>query len=32
VKLRESGMPEEAYRQTLFDVGLILDRLGVTPG
>ena len=29
MKLRESEMPEEAYWETLFDVGLILDRLGV---
>lgn len=29
MKLRESGMPEEAYWETLFDVSLILDRLGV---
>ncbi|MEI6350395.1 MAG: class I SAM-dependent methyltransferase [Verrucomicrobiota bacterium] len=29
MKLRESGMPEEAYWETLFDVDLILDRLGV---
>ena len=29
VKLRESGMPEEAYWETLFDVPLILDRLGI---
>jgi len=29
MKVRESGMPEEAYWETLFDVGLILDRLGV---
>ncbi len=29
MKLRESGMPEESYWETLFDVGLILDRLGV---
>jgi len=29
MKLRESGMPEEAYWETLFDVALILDRLGV---
>ncbi len=29
MKLRESGMPEEAYWETLFDVRLILDRLGV---
>jgi SAM-dependent methyltransferase len=29
MKLRESGMPEETYWETLFDVGLILDRLGI---
>ena len=29
MKLRESGMPEEGYWETLFDVRLILDRLGV---
>jgi SAM-dependent methyltransferase len=29
MKLRESGMPEEAYWETLFDVDLILDRLGI---
>lgn len=29
MKLRESGMPEEAYWETLFDVELILDRLGI---
>src|SRR5574341_963848 len=29
MKLRESGMPDEAYWETLLDVGLILDRLGV---
>src|SRR5438477_5900396 len=29
MKLRESGMPEEAYWETLFNVGLILDRLGI---
>jgi ubiquinone/menaquinone biosynthesis C-methylase UbiE len=29
MKLRESGMPEEAYWETLFDVSLILDRLGI---
>lgn len=29
MKLRESGMPEEAYWESLFDVGLILDRLGI---
>jgi len=27
MKLRESGMPEESYWETLFDVELILDRL-----
>lgn len=29
MKVRESGMPEEAYWETLFNVPLILDRLGV---
>ncbi len=29
MRLRESGMPEEAYWETLFDVPLILDGLGV---
>ena len=29
MKLRQSGMPEVAYWDTLFDVGLILDRLGI---
>jgi SAM-dependent methyltransferase len=29
MKLRESGMPEEAYWETLFDVPLMLDRLGI---
>lgn len=29
MKLRESGMPEEAYWETLFDVPLVLDRLGI---
>src|SRR6266496_923762 len=29
MKLRESGMPEEAYWETLLDVPLILDRLEV---
>jgi SAM-dependent methyltransferase len=29
MKLRESGMPEEAYWETLFDVPLIMDRLGI---
>lgn len=32
MKLRESGMPEEAYWETLFDVRLILDRLGINSG
>ena len=32
MKLRESGMPEEAYWETLLDVPLILDRLELTPG
>jgi SAM-dependent methyltransferase len=29
MKLRESGMPDESYWETLFDVELILDRLGI---
>ena len=29
MKLRESGMPEEAYWETLLDVPLILDRLSI---
>ena len=29
MKLRDSGMPEEAYWETLFDVKLILDRMGI---
>jgi SAM-dependent methyltransferase len=29
MRLRESGMPEEAYWETLLDVPLILDRLGI---
>ncbi len=29
MKVRESGMPEEAYWETLFNVPLILDRLGI---
>ncbi len=32
MKVRESGMPDEAYWETLFDVGLILDRLGIDAG
>lgn len=31
MKLRDSGMPEEAYWESLFDVDLILDRLEVDP-
>jgi len=30
MKLRDSGMPEEQYWETLFDVPLILDSLGIT--
>lgn len=29
MKLRESGMPDESYWETLFDVKLILERLGI---
>jgi SAM-dependent methyltransferase len=29
MKVRESGMPEEAYWESLLDVPLILDRLGI---
>jgi SAM-dependent methyltransferase len=29
MKVRESGMPEEAYWETLFDAGLILERMGI---
>ncbi len=29
MKVRESEMPEEAYWESLFDVALILDRLGI---
>ncbi len=29
MRLRESGMPEEDYWESLFDVELILDRLGI---
>ncbi|MFH0907325.1 MAG: class I SAM-dependent methyltransferase [bacterium] len=32
MKLRESGMPGEAYWESLFDVPLILDRLGIHGG
>lgn len=31
MKLRDSGMPEESYWETLFDVPLVLDRLKVRP-
>jgi SAM-dependent methyltransferase len=30
MKLRESGMPEESYWETLFDVDLILDRFEIS--
>jgi SAM-dependent methyltransferase len=29
MKIRDSGMPEEAFWETLFDVPLIIDRLGI---
>jgi hypothetical protein len=29
MKVRESGMPDESYWETLFDVALILDRFGI---
>ena len=29
MKLRESGMPEEDYWESLFDIELILDRMGI---
>lgn len=29
MRLRESGMPDEAYWETLFDIPLVLKRLGV---
>jgi SAM-dependent methyltransferase len=29
MRLRESGMPEEAYWESLFDIDLILDRMGI---
>ncbi len=29
MKLRDSGMPDEAYWETLFDVPLVLTRLGI---
>jgi SAM-dependent methyltransferase len=29
MRIRDSGMPDEAYWESLFDVPLILDRLGV---
>jgi len=29
MRLRESGMPEESFWETLFDVNLILDRLEI---
>ena len=30
MKLRQSGMPEEEYWESLFDVDLVLDRLGIS--
>jgi SAM-dependent methyltransferase len=32
MKLRDSGMPAEAYWETLFDVSAVLDRLGIDCG
>lgn len=29
MKIRESGMPDESYWESLFDIPLILDRLGI---
>jgi len=29
MRLRESGMPEEKYWESLFDIDLILDRMGI---
>ncbi len=29
MKVPDSGMPDEAYWESLFDIGLILDRLGI---
>jgi len=29
MKVRDSGMPEEAYWESLFDIGLILSELGI---
>ena len=29
MKLRESGMPEETYWESLFDVPMVIDRLGI---
>jgi hypothetical protein len=29
MRLRESGMPEEEYWESLFNVELILDRMGI---
>jgi len=30
MKLRESGMPDEQYWESLFNIDLVLDRLGIT--
>lgn len=32
MKLRESGMPDEGFWESLFDVPLVLDALGIVPG
>lgn len=32
MKVRDSGMPEADYWDSLFDVEIVLDRLGVSPG
>lgn len=32
MRLRDSGMPDEEYWESLFDVKLVLDRLGIHPG
>ena len=29
MRIRESGMPEEGYWESLFDVDLVLNRLGI---
>jgi SAM-dependent methyltransferase len=32
MKLRDSGMPEEGYWETLFDLSVVIDRLGIDCG